>query len=47
MPLELLSLPAAADFAAAANPGSTAQIVEVRTWELYRAYPSIAQGNVV
>ncbi|KAJ7267274.1 hypothetical protein C8J57DRAFT_1327163 [Mycena rebaudengoi] len=45
---ELLS-PSAADspaFAAASNPGSQLEISETRKWELYRAYPSIAQGNV-
>ncbi|KAJ6551229.1 hypothetical protein B0H19DRAFT_1072973 [Mycena capillaripes] len=30
----------------ASNPGSKAQVEEVRMWNLYRAYPSIAQGNV-
>ncbi|KAJ7472406.1 hypothetical protein B0H11DRAFT_2237063 [Mycena galericulata] len=45
---ELLYLSTAASpaFSAAANPGSKAQIEEIRTWELYRAYPSVAQGNV-
>ncbi|KAJ6618153.1 hypothetical protein B0H10DRAFT_2030829 [Mycena sp. CBHHK59/15] len=33
-------------FTGAANPGSKADIVEIRKWDLYRAYPSAAQGNV-
>ncbi|KAJ7041036.1 hypothetical protein C8F04DRAFT_1081375 [Mycena alexandri] len=33
-------------FGEASNPGSIAQIEEIRTWDLYRAYPSVAQGNV-
>ncbi|KAJ7238088.1 hypothetical protein B0H12DRAFT_101299 [Mycena haematopus] len=44
---EVLSFAAAGTpaFVAASNPGSTAKIEERRTWNLYRAYPSIAQGN--
>ncbi|KAF7369176.1 hypothetical protein MVEN_00244800 [Mycena venus] len=45
---EVLSL-AVADlpaFVGASNPGSMAKIEESRTWNLYRAYPSVAQGNV-
>ncbi|KAJ7791723.1 hypothetical protein B0H14DRAFT_3094435 [Mycena olivaceomarginata] len=41
--LAVAELPA---FVAASNPGSTAKIEERRTWNLYRAYPSVAQGNV-
>ncbi|KAJ7182805.1 hypothetical protein C8R43DRAFT_13397 [Mycena crocata] len=45
---EVLSLPVgeSAAFRAAANPGSRVQIEEIRKWELYRAYTSVAQGNV-
>jgi hypothetical protein len=41
--LAVAELPA---FVAASNPESTAKIEERRTWNLYRAYPSVAQGNV-
>ncbi|KAJ7220630.1 hypothetical protein GGX14DRAFT_431552 [Mycena pura] len=45
---EVLSLSVADSpaFAAAANPESLARIEETRKWELYRAYPCIAQGNL-
>ncbi|KAJ7176764.1 hypothetical protein C8R46DRAFT_43922 [Mycena filopes] len=33
-------------FGAASNPGSMAKIEEIRTWDLYRAYPSVAQGKL-
>nr|GAT55927.1 predicted protein [Mycena chlorophos] len=45
---EVLSLSVADSpgFVAGANPGSQATIEETRTWDLYRAYPCIAQGNL-
>ncbi|KAJ6498589.1 hypothetical protein C8R47DRAFT_311086 [Mycena vitilis] len=43
---EMLSLPIAeSSFVNASNPGFKANIEEIRTWNLYRAYPSVAQGN--
>ncbi|KAF7313907.1 hypothetical protein HMN09_00548800 [Mycena chlorophos] len=46
--IEVLSLSVAdlPGFVAGANPGSQATIEETRTWDLYRAYPCIAQGNL-
>ncbi|KAJ6482480.1 hypothetical protein C8R45DRAFT_302908 [Mycena sanguinolenta] len=41
--LDVAGMPA---FVAASNPGSTAKIEENRMWNLYRAYPSVAQGNI-
>ncbi|KAJ7621303.1 hypothetical protein FB45DRAFT_1062310 [Roridomyces roridus] len=43
---EVSSLPIGAAFSATANPGSKAQVKETRTWNLYRAYPCVAQGNL-
>jgi len=41
--LAVAELPA---FVTASNSGSMTKIEESRTWNLYRAYPSVAQGNV-
>ncbi|KAJ7916733.1 hypothetical protein B0H13DRAFT_1870899 [Mycena leptocephala] len=45
---EVLSLSVAESpaFVGASNPRSMAKIEESRTWNLYRAYPSVAQGNI-
>ncbi|KAK7050517.1 hypothetical protein R3P38DRAFT_2865631 [Favolaschia claudopus] len=46
---EVLSLSVAElpDFVVASNPGSVARVEEIRCWNLYRAYSTIAQENVV
>ncbi|KAF7324623.1 hypothetical protein MKEN_00503600 [Mycena kentingensis (nom. inval.)] len=48
LPPEVLSLSVADSpaFIATSNPDSLATLEESRTWNLYRAYPCVAQGNL-